>query len=291
MYNYKTKNLPKNSLEMLVTIPLLDIKAEYELAFDRLQKELTVEGFRKGKVPKDIAKKHLKDDAIYENLIRSLLPKIYDEIVKKEGIKPIVSPKIELVKATPNEDWQIKIVVALKPIVDLNNFKDIIKKAKEQHKKVDIWVPGKSEKQEDKAKQEAESQQKLLNEILEALLKGVKVEVSDLILEEEVNRRLSQLVDDIRKIGLTTDAYLKSKNLTMDEVKKRYAQEIEDTYRVEFLLNEIADHEGIKVEKEDLDKLFGAITDEKEKKMAHENAYFYASILRKQKTLDYLMSL
>jgi len=47
----------------------------------------------------------------------------------------------------------------------------------------------------------------------------------------------------------------------------------------------------INVEKEDLDKLFANIKDEKEKEQARQNAYFYASILRKQKTLDLLLNL
>ena len=62
-------------------------------------------------------------------------------------------------------------------------------------------------------------------------------------------------------------------------------------HKIEFILGEIADKEGIKVEKSDLDKLFLNIKDEKERKMAETNGYYYASILRKQKTLDFLTSL
>ena len=53
----------------------------------------------------------------------------------------------------------------------------------------------------------------------------------------------------------------------------------------------ISDKEDIKVEKTDLDKLFVNIKDEKERKKAEQNSYYYATILRKQKTLDYINSL
>jgi len=102
---------------------------------------------------------------------------------------------------------------------------------------------------------------------------------------------LTRLLDDIQKIGLTVDNYLKSKKLTMEQLKASYRKEIEDTYKLEFILSEIADRENISVEKEDLDKLFSNIKEEKERKAAEANSYFYASILRKQKTLDYLLSL
>lgn len=80
-----------------------------------------------------------------------------------------------------------------------------------------------------------------MNLILEAVLKEVKVEISDLIVEEELSARLSRLVDDVRKIGLTTEAYLKSKNLTMEQLKASFKKEIEDTYKLEFLLAEVMD--------------------------------------------------
>ncbi len=292
MFNYKTKKLPKNTIEIIVTVPKTEIAAEYESALERIQKELIVEGFRKGKVPKDVARRHVKQEVIYQELIKTLLPKIYEKVVEKESFKPFFSPKIELLRAKEGEDWQIKFTIAERPTVELGDYKGKVKEVKAKYKKADIWVPGKGEKTpEQKQKEEAENQQKQLNEILAALLKETKIEISDIVIDEEINRRLSQLLDDIQKIGLTVDAYLKSKGMTMDDLKAKYRQEIEDTYKLEFLLNGIADQEGISVDKAELDKLFANIPDVKERKMAEENAYFYASILRKQKTLDYLLAL
>lgn len=288
MYSYKVKKLPKTTIEIDLTIPAVDIKKEKSEAFLRLQKELTVEGFRKGKVPLPIAEKHLSQEAVYQEMIKSLLPKIYEEILHKESLKPIMNPKIELVKAKDNEDWQIKISFAEKPTVDLKDYKKVIKEVKEKSKKEDIWIPGK-----DKTKQEPAQidNSKLINPILEAILKEAKVEVSDLIIDEELNHRLARLVDDVEKIGMTTEAYLKSKNLTLDQIKTSYKREIEDTYKIEFILSEIADKENIKVEKADIDKLLNNIKDVKDRQAASENSYYYASILRKQKTLDYIISL
>jgi trigger factor len=291
MYSYKVKKLPKSTVEVTVDVPRQDIASEEEAAFQRIRKVTTVQGFRQGKVPSDIARKHVKKESVIQEMVRSLLPRIYEEIVKKENLKPIVSPRVELIKAKEGEDWQFKITVAEKPEVDLGNYKEEVKKAKAEsasRRKADIWVPGQKEKPEESKEVQ---DQKVLNEVLEVLLKTAKVEIPDLLVEEEVNRRLTALVDDIQKIGLTTDAYLKTKGLTMEELKERYRKEIADTYKLELILGEIAEKEGIKIEKEDLDKLFANIKEEKEKKAAEENAYFYASVLRKQKTLDYLLGL
>lgn len=287
MYSYKKEKLPKNTSQIIVDIPSSDIKKEEGEAFSRLQSQLTVEGFRPGKAPKDLAEKHISKDALYQELAQKMISRIYQEILTKENLKPIISPKVDLVKAKEGEDWQIKISLAEKPVVTLGDYKKIIKEVKSKIEKSNIWVPGKDKE----AKKPEKDKNKLLNEILTALLKETKLEVSDLVVDEEINHRLTHLVDEIQKIGLTTENYLKSKNLTMESLKAQFKKETEDTYKLEFVLAEIADKENIKVEKTDLDKLFLNIRDEKERKKAEQNSYYYATILRKQKTLDYLISL
>ena len=127
--------------------------------------------------------------------------------------------------------------------------------------------------------------------MLGALLESSKVEVSDFIMEEELNGRLSRLVDDIQKLGMTTETYLQSKNLTMEQLREQFLKEIMETHSLEFALNEIAEKEKIAVENEELEKLFTSIKDNKERAAAMQNAYYYAALLRKQKTLDFLLSL
>lgn len=290
MYSYKKEKLPKNTIQLIVDVPRSDIKKEEDDAFSRLQSQLTVEGFRPGKAPKDIAKKYISKDALYQELAQKMISRIYQEILTKENLKPIISPKVDLVKAKEGEDWQIKISLAEKPVVELGDYKKIIKEVKNRVEKSNIWVPGK-ESASAKAPADKEDKSKLLNEVLTALLQETKLEISDLVLDEEINHRLTHLVDEIQKIGLTTENYLKSKNLTMESLKAQFKKETEDTYKLEFVLAEIADKENVKIEKTDLDKLFLNIRDEKERKKAEQNSYYYATILRKQKTLDYLISL
>jgi len=287
MYSYKKNLLPKNTVELIIDIPKQEIKSAYQKAFLSLQKELTLPGFRKGSVPKELVEKNIKKEKVYEKLIADLIPRIYEEIIKKENLTPLSLPKIELLKAKEEEDWQIKITLAQKPTVDLKNLKQIVQKVKAEQKKEDIWVPGKTQKE--KENQEVKNQ-KLLNLILNALLKEISCEISDLLIEEELNHRLASLLDDIKKIGLTVDAYIKSKNLTVEQLKEQYRKEIEETYKLEFILLAIADKENITVEKQDLEKIFVNLSPE-ERKKAEENSYFYTSILRKQKTLDFLINL
>lgn len=288
MIKHSIKKLPANTFEILIDISWDEIEKEYKGAFDVILAEFSLEGFRKGKVPSTIAEKHIPRDQVYTQLIRTMLPRIYEEIVKKEGFKPVVAPKVDLIKAKEKETWQIKAIVAEKPTVELGDYKKKILEAKAGLKKDDIWVPGKDKtpEQDDKVKND-----KILSAALNTLIKEVKCDVSSLIVETELNRKLSQLVDDVQKIGLTVDGYLQSKSLTMDKLKEQYTKEITEMYKLEFILLNIADKEKVEVGPGELEKLFGNLKTEEEKKTAMANSYFYASVLRKQKTLDFLISL
>jgi len=289
MIRHTVKKLPKNTYSISLEIPWENVSEEYKKAFTQLQKALAVEGFRAGKVPTDIAEKHIMKEKVYQQAIQSLLSAAYDEILRAEGLKPVASPKIELLKAKEKEDWQAQITIAEKPEIKLGDYKKTVKDAKLKMKEPDIWVPGK-DKSAQKADPEADKQ-RALNEALSSLIKSVSCEISDLILEEELNQRLARLVDDVQKIGLTTETYLKSKNLTIDKLKDQYRREIEEMYKLEYVLTEIADREEIKVEPQEIETLLANIKDERERANARSNAYFYAGILRKQKVLDFLSSL
>lgn len=290
MYSYKLEQLPKNSSKIEVDIPWGDIQKQYSTAVEHLAKELQIKGYRKGKVPAAVAEKHLTKDQVLQHAVQDMLPQIYSEIVKKEGLQPIINPKIELLKAKEGEDWHLRITVAQKPKIELPDYKKLVKDVKAAQKSDSIWVPGK-DKAEPGEKEQEERKRKLLDAILDALTKKSKIEIPDILIEEEINSRLSRLVDEVQKIGLTMESYLKSRNQTADQLRESYRNEVEGVHKMEFILAEIADNEKIQVEPKELETVFNRITNDKERKEAQANAYFYASILRKQKTLDFLLNL
>lgn len=290
-YTHSIKTLPKNTVEIELKISKEEVAIAYEKAFDTLSESLEVEGFRRGKAPKNIAQKHLNKEKVYNSLLQDLLGVVYEDIVKKEGLKPIINPRIDLQKAKEGEDWTVTIGVAQKPKIVLGDYKKRLSEVKKNKKKDAIWVPGKDESAAPTEQQKAEQQQQLLNELLNELLNVVTIEISDLVMEEELNARLARLVDDIQKIGMTTDNYLKSKNVTIEDLKAQYQKEIENTHKIEFALAEIADQEKIEVGDDEIKKLFAAVKTPKEQEQVQKNAYMYTVLLRKQKTLDYLLNL
>src|SRR3989344_1444067 len=291
MHNFTKKILPKHTMEYTITIPKDTIEKKCDQTIALMAQETEIAGFRKGKAPLDIAKREIKKDKVYEHILQNMLPDMYQELIKTENLKPIVSPRIELVHAKEGEDWHVKITIAEKPVINLNQYKEHVKRALSEHKKEDIWIPGKPKNTTEKAPQEKEEQKNKMTQIvLDILLKNSTIEISQLLIESELEKRLTQLVDDVRKIGLNVETYLKSKNETIESIKGKFTKEIENMYTLEFMLGEIAEIEHIAVDNKDIEDFFSLIKDEKAREEAKKNAYFYATILRRQKTLDYLLS-
>lgn len=289
-YSYTKRQKDKTTFEFDIAVKKELIASENEKNINEAIGEVTVEGFRKGKAPRKLAEKYLKRDKLYEKAISGLLSEIYELIVSEEKIRPVTQPQIKLEKAKEGEDLQVTMKIAERPQITVGDIKKIVLEVKSEIKKDDIWVPGKPVEEKDTKKDE-EKRQLLLNKILESILKASTIEISDIIIQDEVNRRLSQLIDDVRQAGMGIDDYVRSKNTTVETLRGQFAKEIRDMYIMEFALEKIADDHKITVENSDLEKVFSSIDDPKKKKDAQANAYYYASVLKKQKTLDFLLSL
>lgn len=289
------KKLPEKNRTAIyeVTIPTKDIDTRYKASLQDLAKTANVEGFRKGKAPADMAEKALGKDRIFDHMIQVLLPDIYKKVLEQDKLEPVISPKIELQQAKEGEDWVIVMSIALQPTVKVPDYNKIAADVRSEAKKDEIWVPGKDEKADTKLsdKEIMERKEKMLNNILQKIIDKTTIELSDIIVEQEVNNRLARLVDDVRNIGLTIDAYFQSRNTTQEQVKDEFKKDIESTYKLEYALNEIGDKENITVEDKEIQKMLKDIPDGPEKADAQKNAYVYAMMMRKQKILDFLSAL
>jgi len=273
------------TIELTITIPWSKVKESFDKLSEKALSYIKVEGFRKGKAPKNLAKDKVDKEKVYQEVIKQIVPAFYLQAVKEHNLRPIVSPKIELLKAKESEDWQFKVSVCEKPEIKLGDYKKAIRKLK-QAKRTKIWVPG--EKAQEHKNKKTQEQKPNLNEVLEAVLKVVKVKIPGILLEDQVNRMLTNLLDEIKKLGMTVDQYLKAKGKTIDLLKEEYKRSAEKTLSLEFVLEKIADSEKITVSDKEIDELINKEKDKKIQDQLKTQKYYLASLLRRQKTLNVL---
>lgn len=285
MANSILKNLPKSTAELEITIAWDEIKTVFDKIFEKAAKEIEVPGFRKGKAPKKLLEEKIDKKKVYEQVVKEVVPKAYQEAVSKHNLTPVSVPKIKLVKAKEGEDWQVKATLALKPTIKLKKYKEKIREIKKG--KTKIWTPGDTQ---DKKSQEKEKKTSL-DEIILALLKEVEIELSDILIEEETNRLLSNLLDQTQKLGLTVEQYLMSKGKSSEKLREEYKVQAEKNLKTQFILAEIADKENITVSQDDIKKFIDKTKDEKAKEKLQRDSYYIAYLLRQQKTLEFLNNL
>lgn len=284
MITVKENKLPKSTLELEVTIPWSEIKDTYQKLFDEAQKTLEVPGFRKGKAPKKMAEEKIDKTKVYEEVIKQVIPKSYEEAIKKNGVRPISSPKVQVTAAKEGADWSFKALVALAPLIKLNDYKEKIKALKKE-KASKIWVPGQEKTQKEEEKKPS------LDELMDCLATSVEVEMSDFLVEEEANKLLSNLIDQTQKLGMTVEQYVQAKGTTSEKIRQEYAVAARKNLVIEFALGEIADKENISVTKEDIDALIAKVENPQEKQKLIAQTYYLAHLIRQQKTIDYLNNL
>ncbi len=274
---------PNGTIRLTITIPNSDVKRTWEEVMTGIVNTAEVQGFRKGKAPRKLVEEKIDKEKIKEEVLKKLLPLAYTEAIKTHDIKPIINPKIHVdpdqigvEKLEDGKDWQFVALTCEAPVVNLNNYKDNIKNITAKSK---IVIPGK-EKTEIK-----------FDDIVKALLDSVTAEIPGILIDNETDRLLSQTLEDVKKLGLTLDQYLSSTGKNPEVLRTEYRAKAENDIKLEFTLLKIAEEEKIAVEEKEISEAVLAGKSDDERKNLESNRYLLASILRQQKTLDFLKNL
>jgi len=288
--NYNLRQLPKKTFEIEVNIPWEEVEPIKNKVIKKFQETTEVKGFRKGKAPSDLVASVVGDEKILENILQELISRIYSEAIRHFDLKPVVTPKVELVSAKEKETWKIKFTSCEEPEVNLGNYKEEIKKMKLAS---NIWVPGKesSNEQDKESDQNQQTKDAKLSKIISWLMENIPVEISDLLVESETSHNLVEFLEELRKLNLSLDQYLATTGKTVEALREEYRQQAERTIKLQLLLKQIADQEKITVDNEEIEKMINSAQNEEEKQALEKQKYYLASILRQQKTLDFIANL
>ncbi len=271
------------TIELTMTVPWTEIAKTYELVVEDMVKDAEIAGFRKGKAPRKMVEDGLDKTKVYEESIRRIVPQVYSDAITEQKITPILMPQIELKEAQEGKDWVVAARTCEAPKVTLGDYKSAINDAK-ANKTKKIIVPGKEEKGDTDTKPN-------LDDVLGALLSVTQVKLPTILVEHETNHQLSQLIDQTKKLGLTVEQYLASTGKTSESIRADYAQQTQRTLSLEFALEAAAAQENVLVEEADIAKLLATAKSDEERKSLEKEQYYLTTLVKRQKTVDLLMSL
>ena len=98
-------------------------------SFKQLSSHLEIDGFRKGNVPPEMAKKHIGDDIILTDMAERAMQEFYPTIVKEEKLDLIGRPELAITKIARGDALGFSITAAILPDIALPEYKKLAKKA------------------------------------------------------------------------------------------------------------------------------------------------------------------
>jgi FKBP-type peptidyl-prolyl cis-trans isomerase (trigger factor) len=128
----EVKKLDSGKMELNISIEGETVKNKFEEVFKKIGQEAKVKGFRPGHAPRDILEKEFSNFA-HEQVLKELIPELYDQAVQKEALHVLDMPDISEVKLDRNS-LSFRAQVEITPEIGVKNYKGI----KIEYKKVSV---------------------------------------------------------------------------------------------------------------------------------------------------------
>ena len=121
----KYKKISDSRAEITVTLDADDLKKAEKKALEKLAKEIKVEGFRKGKVPTEVAKKFIPENDLNAETIDLAVRATVIEAFQKEEKSPLVLPSVNVTKYVPGEMAEYTATADIIPEVKIGDYKNL----------------------------------------------------------------------------------------------------------------------------------------------------------------------
>ena len=118
------KDSKKNVHEVVIKIDGEAWIKALDQAFKKKQKTAKVDGFRKGKVPRDIYEKHFGKESLFIDAADSVLQDAYTKAMEESKLVPVVQPSVDL-KSLSEDGVEFTFKIVTKPEVKVKKYKGL----------------------------------------------------------------------------------------------------------------------------------------------------------------------
>lgn len=119
------EKLEKNMAKLTITVPAADFDAAIKTAYNKQKKQISVPGFRKGKVPQAYVEKMYGSGIFYEEAANICMEQSYPGALEECELDVVSRPEIDVTQIEKGKDFIYTALVAVKPEVTLGEYKGI----------------------------------------------------------------------------------------------------------------------------------------------------------------------
>ena len=119
--NVDMEDLSAAKKRLLVTVPTEEVNAEFNAAYKTMAKTVTVHGFRKGKVPRDLIKRLYKVQ-VQDEIKKKLIARSMDTAFTEHAIKPVGTPTAEIEDLEEGKPFHFTLSFEVRPGIELGDL-------------------------------------------------------------------------------------------------------------------------------------------------------------------------
>ena len=123
--NVQRENLSPTRVKLTVTLDKSALDDAEAVALTKLAKTVKVAGFRKGKVPVSVAKKHVDPTLLAQETLENAVSKAVAESFTQEDIQALERPEVDVTKYEPAEVIEFTAESDVMPEIKLGDYKKL----------------------------------------------------------------------------------------------------------------------------------------------------------------------
>jgi len=121
----QVEKLEKNMAKLTIEVPAEELEKALQNAYLKQRKNISVPGFRKGKVPRQMIEKMYGPEIFYNDAADELLPVAYAKAYDEAELEIVSQPTIDIIQLEKGKPFIFTAEVAVKPEVTLGEYKGL----------------------------------------------------------------------------------------------------------------------------------------------------------------------
>lgn len=121
----QVEKLEKNMAKLTIEVSADDLEKALQSAYKKQKNRITLPGFRKGKVPRQMIEKMYGPEIFYDDAINELMPKAYADAYDECELDIVSRPEVDVVQIEKGKPFIFTAEVAVKPEVTLGEYKGL----------------------------------------------------------------------------------------------------------------------------------------------------------------------
>lgn len=123
--SFTVDKLEKNMVKLTIEVDAEEFAKGMEAAYEKNKNKISVPGFRKGRVPKQMIEKMYGAGIFYEDAANAIIPKEYQRAAVESGLDIVSQPEIDVTQIEEGKNFIFTATVAVRPEVTLGTYKGV----------------------------------------------------------------------------------------------------------------------------------------------------------------------